>query len=194
MERPVDRLPSPEARIAGSPHVSGKDGGHTLNLHQFARDGVVLLGRIEGAREGKIWLTDDLPANLAKADQFEAEILKLIDTAIEAKGLDAPEDSVPRLSDGYAAAIVRQLDLRAEGIGSVIWATGYRSDLGMVKLPVLGGDGFPVQNQGVSPHRGLYFVGMPWMPTQKTGLFLGVGENASHIADHIAGRNGRRGR
>ncbi len=28
----------------------------------------------------------------------------------------------------------------------------------------------------------LYFVGMPWLPTQKSGLLLGVGEAAQHIA------------
>ena len=53
-------LPSPKARFAGNPHLSGKGGGHTLNLHQFARDGVVLLGRLQGIADGKVALAPDV--------------------------------------------------------------------------------------------------------------------------------------
>jgi len=193
LDRSPDKLPSPRARFAGNSQVSGKDGEHGLNLHQFARDGIVLLGRLEGAREGKIWLAPDLAANLAKADQFEVELLKLIDTYIAEQGLDAPEESVPRLRDGYDAPAIRELDIRAAGIGAVIWACGYRFDFSMVRLPFLDDDGFPVQDRGVTAHPGLYFVGLPWLPTQKTGVFLGVGENAAHVADQIVARNGHRG-
>jgi len=44
-DRTVDKLPSPQDKFAGSAHGTGKDGGHTINLHQFVKDGVVLLGR-----------------------------------------------------------------------------------------------------------------------------------------------------
>jgi hypothetical protein len=46
-DRKVGELPSRKAKFAGKPHISGTRGGHTINLHQFARDGVVLLGRLE---------------------------------------------------------------------------------------------------------------------------------------------------
>lgn len=187
-----EKLPSPRARFAGNPHISGKNGGHTLNLHQFARDGVVLLGHLEGIQDGKAWLAPDLAANLARADQFEAELLKDIDEYITAQGLDAPEEPLPHLRDGYDAPIIRELDLRAAGIRSVIWATGYRFDYSLVKLPILDDFGFPLQDRGVTHHPGLYFVGLPWLPTAKTGLFLGVGNNAAHVAEHITRGSGRR--
>jgi putative flavoprotein involved in K+ transport len=41
LEQTADQLPSPSARFAANPQLSGMDGGHTINLHQFARDGVV---------------------------------------------------------------------------------------------------------------------------------------------------------
>ena len=50
---PVEKLPSPRARLIGNPQLSGKDGGHALNLHQFVHDGVKLLGHISGAQGGK---------------------------------------------------------------------------------------------------------------------------------------------
>ncbi|MDI9556657.1 MAG: hypothetical protein QM256_12860 [Pseudomonadota bacterium] len=146
----------------------------------------------EGIRDGKAWLAPDLPDSLARVDKWEADILKDIDDYIAAQGLDAPEEPLPRLRDGYDAPIIRELDLRAEGIRSVIWATGYRFDFSLVKLPIVDDFGFPVQDRGVTAHPGLYFVGLPWLPSFKTGLFLGVGENAAHVAGHIAEARRRR--
>lgn len=48
LEQTADQLPSPSARFAPNSQLSGKNGGHTLNLHLFARNGVVLLGRLVG--------------------------------------------------------------------------------------------------------------------------------------------------
>ena len=84
-------LPSPKARFAGKPHISGTRGGHTLNLHQFARDGVTLLGHLRGVHNGKIELAPDLYQNLAAADQFEADFVKEIDAYTVATGMSAPE-------------------------------------------------------------------------------------------------------
>jgi putative flavoprotein involved in K+ transport len=189
LDRTVDKLPSPRAKFASNPHVSGKDGGHTLNLHQFARDGVVLLGRIAGVQAGKIMLAPDLMENLAKADKFEAEAVKLVDDYIEKSGLDAPEERLPQLRDGYQAKVVSELDCRTAGISSVIWATGYAFDFSLVKLPVLDGDGYPVQRRGATNYPGLYFVGLPWLHTQKSGLLIGVGEDAAFIASKIIASN-----
>jgi hypothetical protein len=38
----------------------------------------------------------------------------------------------------------------------------------------------------VTDRAGLYFVGMPWMPSLKTGTLIGVGAFAEHIAGCIA--------
>ena len=54
-----------------------------------------------------------------------------------------------------------------------------------MKLPVHDEDGFPIQTSGVTPYEGLYFVGLPWMPSERSGFLLGVGESAQHIASHI---------
>ncbi|MCL5998042.1 MAG: NAD(P)-binding domain-containing protein [Chloroflexi bacterium] len=185
LDRTPDKLPSPKARFAGNPQVSGKNGGHTLNLHQFARDGVTLLGRIAGATDHTISLAPDLKENLAKVDGLEINFCKMVDGYIAQNGLDAPREELPQLRDGYDAPEILDLDLRAAGISTIIWAMGYRFDFSLVRLPMFDADGFPVQQRGVTSCAGLYFVGMPWMPTQRSGLLLGVGEAAEHIANHI---------
>lgn len=184
--RTVDKLPSPKAKFAGNPQISGKDGGHTLNLHQFARDGVTLLGRFQGADDGKVFAAPDLHENLTKIDQFEANLVKMIDGYILQNGLDIPPEELPQLRDGYNSPVIQTLDLQAAGISTIIWACGYTFDYSLVKLPVVDADGFPIQNRGVTQYPGLYFVGMTWLHTQKSGLLLGVGEDAAFIASHIA--------
>jgi putative flavoprotein involved in K+ transport len=186
LDRTVDQLHSPKAKFAANAHLSGRDGGRTLNLHQFARDGVTLLGHLQDGRDQIIKLAPDLKDNLAKADQSEAGIAKLIDGFIAQAGLDAPPESLPVLRDGYAAEEITELDLRQAGITSIIWAMGFAFDFGMVKLPVFDSDGYPIQQRGVTAYPGLFFVGLPWLYKNKSGFLVGVGEDAEYIASAIA--------
>lgn len=187
-DRTVDQLPSPRAKFQGNPHATGKDGGHTINLHQFARDGVVLLGHIRSVKGQEIGLAEDLKENLAKGDKQEADFVKEIDSYIEKNGLDVPEERLPELRDGYEAEVITELDLESAGVSTVIWATGYKFDFSMVKLPVLDEDGYPIQKRGVSEYPGLYFIGLPFLHTIKSGLLAGVGDDAAHVVSTIARR------
>jgi putative flavoprotein involved in K+ transport len=182
----VDKLPSPKAKFRGSAHGTGKDGGHTINLHQFARDGVVLLGHIESVQEDRIVLVPDMHENLANADKVEADFVKQVDDYIVKNGLDVSEESLPELKDGYELELIPELDLKSAGITSVIWATGYRFDFSLVELPIVDEDGYPLQKRGVTEYPGLYFIGLPFLHTLKSGLLSGVGDDAAHIASAMA--------
>jgi putative flavoprotein involved in K+ transport len=181
-----EQLPPGMSKFEGIPHLSGANGGHTLNLHQFVRDGVRLLGHLRGAANDKVALAPDLHENLTKIDQFEREVLKMIDGYIREHELDAPPEEVPQLREGYKQPLIEELDLKAASISTTIWAMGYTFDYSLVKLPVRDNDGFPIQTSGKTRYPGLYFVGMPWMPTERSGFLLGVGEAAQRIAFHIA--------
>jgi putative flavoprotein involved in K+ transport len=184
-DRTPDQLPFPKERFA-APHVSGTKGGHTLNLHRFARDGVTLLGHVRGVAGDTIAVAPDLHDNLGRIDRFEREVATMIDGYIQTHGLDAPIEELPRLDDGYAQPVIEELDLTAAGITAVVWATGYRYDYGLVKAPVFDAGGFPIQTRGITGQAGLSFVGMPWMPSLKSGILVGVGDCAAHIASTIA--------
>lgn len=186
-DRTADKLPSSAARFAANPQLTGRDGGHALNLHQFARDGVALLGRLRDAGGAIIKLAPDLHDNLARIDAFEEQVIRLIDDYVARAGLDAPEETIATLRDGYAVEPPAELDLRAAGVGAVIWAMGYAFDFSLVRLPVVDGDGFPIQQRGATAFPGLYFLGLPWLHTQKSGLLLGVAEDAERVAAAIAG-------
>lgn len=185
----VDKLPSPKAKYSGSSHGTGKDGGHTINLHQFVRDGVVLLGRIQNAQKGHIILAPDLKENLAKGDKAEVKLVNQIDDYIEKNKLEIPIETLPQLRDGYDQDLILDLDLKSTGITNVIWATGYKFDFGLVKLPVFDEDGYPVQKRGVTEYPGLYFIGLPFLHNSYSGTLSGVGDDAAHVVSVIALRS-----
>ncbi|MBZ0278190.1 MAG: NAD(P)/FAD-dependent oxidoreductase [Anaerolineae bacterium] len=185
LDRTSDKLPSPKAKFAGNPQVSGANGGHDLNLHQFARDGVTLLGHVQDVQDGKLILAPDLKENLAKTDQMEATFLQTVDEYIEKHQLNLPIQHVPQLRDAYDQPEILELDLQAAGITNVLWATGYTFDYSLVGLPVTDGDGFPITQRGVTSYPGLYFLGMPYLYKQKSGLLFGIGEDAEYMAEYI---------
>jgi putative flavoprotein involved in K+ transport len=185
-----DKLPSPKARFGANPQVSGKDGGHTLNLHQFARDGVTLLGHISGVQDGRVIFKPDLQENLARSDKAEKDIIAMIDKYIEVNGIDAPRETLPDLQDGYSAETITELDCKAAHINTVVWGMGYTFDYSLVKLPVTDEDGFPIQKCGVTQYPGLYFVGMNWLSKRKSAILLGVNEDVEAIIADIK-KNGR---
>ena len=180
-DQTVDKLPSPKARFGANPQATGREGGHDLNLHQFVRDGVTLLGHIADAQGGRVTFKPDLKENLARSDKAEKDIVAMIDKYIEANGINAPEEILPDLQDGYSVEEIIELDLNAADINTIIWAMGYTFDYGLVKLPVTDEDGFPIQQGGITQYPGLYFVGMNWLSKRKSPILYGVNEDVEHI-------------
>jgi len=184
----VEQLKSPQDKFAPHPQISGKNGGQSLNLHQFARDGVVLLGHVRDAHGGRLAIAPDLKETLAKVDQFETNALRMIDEYVARTGLVAPVEIIPQLEDGYAQEVITELDLKDSGISIILWATGYNFDFSLVKLPIADADGYPIQKRGVAEYEGLYFLGMPWIHNRRSGILFGVGDDAAYLAAQIVAR------
>jgi putative flavoprotein involved in K+ transport len=185
-DRTVDKLPSLKARFAGNPQLTGSGGGHALNVHQFARDGVGLLGRLQNLEGQTAFFASDLHESLVKIDKLENDLLKMIDDYISKNDLDAPPESIAQLRDGYDVPIVTELDLAAANVTTLIWACGYAFDYSFISLPMFDEMGYPIQQRGVTQYPGLYFLGLHWLHTAKSTLLLGVAEDAAYLADHIA--------
>ena len=85
-----------------------------------------------------------------------------------------------------------ELNLQGEGISTVVWATGYAFDFSLVKLPVVDSDGYPIQKRGVTRYPGLYFLGLPWLYSRRSGILFGVGDDAAYLAAHLAASDSHR--
>ena len=171
--------------------LTGVDGGHDMDLRRLAHDGLVLLGHILSVQDGKATLAPDLGASLARADAWLDDFLKSADEHVRANALDLPQDEKARerLPDPKEVATpILELDLRAAGISSVVWASGFAHDFGWIDLPVLG-DAGPIHRRGITSVPGCYFIGLAWLSKHKSSLMTGVDEDAAYIAAHIADRD-----
>jgi putative flavoprotein involved in K+ transport len=178
-----------ERRIPPPLLLTGVNGGHDVDLRQFAADGVVLLGKFRGIADGKLGFGGDLDKDLVNADETAAEFRRSVDEHVRATGMETSEAaSIEQTPYTPKAGFkpVPLLDLEAANIRSVIWCTGYKLALDWVHLPVFDDSGALSQQRGVTNCRGAYFLGLHWMHKFKSATLFGVGEDAAYIAEHMA--------
>ena len=173
------------------PLITGAYGGHTIDFRHLAAQGVMLLGRVEAARDGAMDFAPDLADSLAYGDAAYTAFLDMVDAHVERHHLDMPGEPTARtvLPDPHCLVEpLRHLDLRAAGVGAVIWSTGYAFDFDWIGIPVLDARGGPVHRRGITDVPGLYFLGLQWLSKMNSSFLSGVGEDAARLADHIAAR------
>jgi putative flavoprotein involved in K+ transport len=173
-----------DIRFKPHPHLSGRDGGHTIDLRKLALDGVKLHGRLLDVEGTTARFADDLAENLDTIDRTCRENLAEIDDYITKNGIDAPADDL-RPVDWEPSRAEPLLDLRQAGISSVIYATGFHFDFSWIDLPLFDERGYPRYERGVTQIPGLYFVGLHWMYTMGSGLFYQVGRDAQYVVDDL---------
>lgn len=169
--------------------ISGACGGRTVDLRRYAAEGMVLLGRLLAARNGVVSLAGDLAEMLAKGDESVAGFIRTANAYVAKIGLALPEEPDPGAPFPEPPPPAETLDLRAAGVGTVIWATGYRYDFDWVDLDVFHpAAGFPLHRRGVTAVPGAYFLGLPLLHKTKSSFLSGVGEDADYLAARIAAR------
>lgn len=186
-----------KAPTPGTEHVtiavSGAYGGHTMDFRRLAALGVTLLGRAGAYAGSRLQIAGDLAANIENGDRNYLSVLDEADAYAHAHGLDLPEEPEARhflpLPPSVTEPIL-SLDLAAEGISSIIWATGFQLDFGWIDIDVFRADGRPRHSEGVSEVPGLYFVGLPWLSCRGSAFIWGAWRDAERLATHIAGRKG----
>jgi putative flavoprotein involved in K+ transport len=175
-------------RIAARPLLGAV---HTISLQSLSAQGVILLGRFTGAeRDGRLSFADDLEQHMRFADNASAQIKREIDDYIARAAVEAPaaepdpaEIVAPRIPDPP----IRLLDPAERGITNVVWCTGFKGDFSWVRLPgVLDAQGQPVHENGVAAAPGIYFSGMDFGTTRKSGTIHAIAGEARRLVEHIA--------
>ena len=176
----VADLPSPAARFACNPQLSGHAGGHAVNLRQLAADGARLVGRFEGV-DGRIArFAPDLLEKLRFADAFFADRLQArFDTYADRTDGDFPA-TTPDVHE-YEPQEVTELDLEAERVSTVLWTSGYRPAFSWVRLPIFDEFGLPRQVKGVTEIPGLSFIGLPWLVDMGSANLVGLVRDAEAL-------------
>jgi putative flavoprotein involved in K+ transport len=171
--------------------VTGVDGGYDVDVRAMARDGVVVLGRTISVDGPTVSFAGDADAILDAADEAYAAFVALAssktadDVGADLLDADADAGAAPPAWSGPLDTL-DAIDLDAMDVHTVIWATGYTYDYGWMNVPVVDERGRPLQVRGVTAEAGLYFLGLHWMHTFRSGLLAGVGDDAAYLADVIA--------
>lgn len=177
-------LEDPAMARAAQPIVAS--GGRSLSLQVLARAGVTLLGRIVAVEGATVTFDDAAMSNVAFGDQFAARLRSTADAFIARTAAGAP----PAAAEDDAGGSVDidpcpALDLDAADVTSIIWCTGFTGDFSWVHLPVLDAAGQPVHDRGATAAPGVWFVGLPWLTSRRSGLLLGHPGDGERIAERV---------
>jgi putative flavoprotein involved in K+ transport len=170
----------PSMQLVGTPERA------TLDLNALSALGVRLVGRLAGFRDATALFSGSLPNVCTLADLKLGRLLDGIDIWAARAGIGGdhpPQRFAPTV---VPASVPLSIDLRARGIASVIWATGYRPELSWLQVPVFDRKGRVVHDGGVTAAPGLYLIGMPFLRRRKSSLIDGAASDAAELAAHLA--------
>ena len=185
----IDEVADPaRARAEGALQLIGRDDHRDVDLPALQRLGVHLAGRLVGADGNRVHFAPDLRASTAAADERLTRLLVRIDDHITRSGLDAEVLRPPTPTAVRPDGRLTRLDLRREGVGAVLWATGYRRPYPWLQVPVLDGAGEIRHRRGVTPVEGLYVMGQRFQYRRDSNFIDGVRHDAAYLAEHIANR------
>jgi putative flavoprotein involved in K+ transport len=170
----------PSLQLVGSPER------RTLDLNALTGLGVTLAGRLVDVRDGRLQFSGSLRNQCALSDLKMARLLDTIDRWASENGLDgeveAPHRLAPTRIEGSPPLC---LDLGRGGIGTVVWATGFRPDYSWLEVPVLDRKGEIRHDGGVAVSPGLYVMGLPFLRRRKSALIDGAGADARELSEHL---------
>ncbi|MGN6577885.1 MAG: flavin-containing monooxygenase [Nocardioides sp.] len=192
LARTIDTMPDPvAARREPSMQLVGRndpDGyARDLDLGVLQRQGVRLVGRLLGAEGRTLRFDDGLDDTVADADARMHRFLDAVDVHVEATGLSREVWDPVRPAPVPVPHSPDRVDLRAEGIGTVVLATGYRPDNRWLRLPVTDADGSIRQRRGVTELPGLYVVGQRFQHRRDSGFIGGARHDATAVVRHLLG-------
>ena len=172
------RLPS--LQLIGTPERS------TIDLNALRAAGVGFVGKLVAVDGAKAKFSGSLANCCALADLKMNRLLESIDAWIEAKGwADRFGPPCRYEPTRIAPNPLLELDLKAAGIGTVIWATGFRPDYSWLDVPVLDRKGRLRHTGGVVVSPGMYVMGLPFMRRRKSSFIDGAGDDAADLAAHM---------
>jgi putative flavoprotein involved in K+ transport len=178
-----------DGRITGRPLLGAL---HTISLQSLSAQGVVLLGRFTGIANGRLTFADDVRESLRLGDEVSAKTRRHIDDYIGRNCFDAPpaiDDPAETVAPRLPNPPILSLDPSEHHLTTVIWCTGFEGDYRFVQVPgVLNAHGQPLESEGLTKAPGIYFAGVDFSSTRKSGTIFGIADEAQRLVDHIIAR------
>jgi putative flavoprotein involved in K+ transport len=175
------REPSLQLIGRNEPERSGED----LDLANLQTRGVRLTGRLEGIERSTASFRDDLVESNAIAERRMHRFLDSVDRHIQETGLTREVLSPARPPSVAPVPAPATLNLKTQGINTVLFATGYRPDNPWLSLPITAPDGSIRQHRGVTAAPGVYVVGQRFQHRRDSSFIDGARHDARAIVAHL---------
>lgn len=180
----------PDGRIMGRPLIGAL---HTISLQSLSAQGVVLLGRFTGIASSRLMFADDVCDNIRFGNEASAAARRHIDDYIFRNGLDAPpaiDDPAETVAPRLPNPAILSVDPSEHDISTVIWCTGFEGDYGFVQMPgLLNTRKQPLEKEGLTDAPGIYFAGVDFSSTRRSGTIHSIAEEAERLVGHIVARH-----
>lgn len=170
------------ARAQPSLQLVGRPDHASIDLGTLRAIGVRVTGRVVAIDGPRILLRDDLNETTAAAQRTLDRLLARLGAVADREG--APREAHPPPLRPFAPS-PRRIDLAAEGIRTIVWATGFRRGYAWLRLPVLDAAGEIRHRGGVTPAPGLFVLGLRFLRRRNSNFLDGVGADAEHLAAEV---------
>src|SRR5262249_21799828 len=77
------------------------------------------------------------------------------------------------------------VDLAAQGIGTVLWATGFRPDYRWLRVPVFDRKGHLRHDGGIVDAPGMYALELNFMRRRKSSFIHGAGDDVRELGENL---------
>jgi putative flavoprotein involved in K+ transport len=186
LDQRIDEVDEPErARRVPSPQLVGTPERATLDLNALQAEGVEVVGRLAGIRDGRAQFSGSLRNACALADLKMNRLLDAIDEWAQRNELDDPVGRTERYEPTVVGASPRLGLVLGKDVRTIVWATGFRPDYSWLRVPVLGPDGALQHDRGVVA-AGLYALGLPYLRRRKSSFIHGAEDDVNELGAHLA--------
>jgi putative flavoprotein involved in K+ transport len=169
------------ARSYPSMQLVGRPDRSNLDLGVLRDIGVRLIGRVTGIEDDVVSVNNNLAEAVAGSHARMERLLKRIDIFADAVG--APAETWPaRL---VFDASPSSLELAANDIRTVVWATGFSRNYRWLHVPVLDASGEIIHSGGVTPSPGLFVIGLRFLRRRDPSFIGAVSDDATEVAARL---------
>jgi putative flavoprotein involved in K+ transport len=174
------------ARRVPSPQLVGTPERATLDLNALRAQGVQVVGRLAGIRDGNAQFSGSLRNVCALADLKMNRLLEAFDEWAERSGIAGEVGAVERYRSTDVGASPRLGLALGTEVRTVVWATGFRPDYSWLKVPAFDRQGQLRHDGGVVDSPGLYVLGLPYLRRRKSSFIHGAEDDVRELSSHLA--------
>ncbi|MGK0274455.1 MAG: putative flavoprotein involved in K+ transport [Ilumatobacter sp.] len=174
------------ARNLPSPQLIGTPDRRSIDLNSLTDCGVKMVGRLGRISNGRAQFAGSLANVCLMGDLKMNRLLQSFDDWATATGFDISDP--PERFDPTRLPLTPclELDLVASGIGTIVWATGYRPDYSWLDVPVIDRKGRVRHDGGiVEESPGLYVTGLNVLRRRRSSFINGAAQDSEEISDHL---------